>query len=65
MIISNSGTELERIEEYDTLSSVLIDMAYSPESRSTRKFEGISSISGVTNNHVYTNPIYCSGLSGT
>jgi hypothetical protein len=30
-------------------------MNYSPETRSSRKFEGISSISGINNNPVYNN----------
>lgn len=30
-------------------------MSYSPESRSSRKFEGISAINGVTNDHRHNN----------
>lgn len=33
-------------------------MSYSPESRSSRKFEGISAINGLTNENRHNNPLY-------
>lgn len=35
MIIKNGQTELERIEEYDTISQILLDMSYSVERRAS------------------------------
>lgn len=32
-------------------------MSYSPESRSTRRFEGISAVTGITNNPMFNNNI--------
>jgi len=40
------------------LANILVDMSYSPESRSSRKFEGISAINGLTNENRHNNPLY-------
>jgi hypothetical protein len=41
MIIYNKGTEIERIEEYDTISAILNDMNSCDYNRLSRSFEGL------------------------
>jgi len=41
LLIYNKGTEIERVDEYDVLASILNDMHYSPELRSSKRHEGI------------------------
>lgn len=41
MITYVSGSEIERISEYDTLAAILNDMNYSPEQRASRLYEGM------------------------
>lgn len=39
-------------------------MNYSPETRSSRKFEGITSITGINNNPIYNNNPYYTNNGG-
>ena len=41
MIIYKGGTEIERIEEYDTIAAILNDCNSSADNRSSRNFEGM------------------------
>jgi len=41
MTIYSRGTELERIQEYDTIAAILNDLAYIPYQRATRSYEGL------------------------
>lgn len=41
LVITCKGKELERIQEYDVLASILNDMAYMPEERMSRLHEGM------------------------
>jgi len=41
LVLSCGGNEIERIQEYDTLGSVLADMSYSPEIKQNRQYEGV------------------------
>ena len=43
MIIYKGGTEIERIEEYDTLAAILNDMNSSADNRAARYYEGMYS----------------------
>ena len=43
MILSKGGTEIERIEEYDTIAAILNDMNGSNDNRTSRYFEGMYS----------------------
>lgn len=40
MVITSRGVEIERIMEYDVLSSILHDMNFIPAHRKTRAHEG-------------------------
>ena len=41
MILSKGGTEIERIEEYDVIASILNDMNGSLDNRLSRYYEGM------------------------
>jgi hypothetical protein len=41
LIIYKGGTEIERIEEYDTIGCILNDMNSSFDNRTARYFEGM------------------------
>jgi hypothetical protein len=43
LIISKTGVEIERIEEYDTIAAILNDMHCSNDNRMSRCFEGMYS----------------------
>lgn len=43
MIIYKGGTEIERVEEYDTIGAILNDMNSAGENRLCRSFEGMYS----------------------
>lgn len=43
MIIYKAGTEIERVEEYDTLASILNDMNGDVGNRLSRYYEGMYS----------------------
>ena len=43
MIIYKGGTEIERIEEYDTIAAILNDMNCSNDNRLSRYMEGMYS----------------------
>lgn len=41
MIINKGGCEIERIEEYDTIASILNDVNSGADNRNSRYFEGM------------------------
>tara|TARA_R110001606_G_scaffold128425_1_gene262971 strand:+ start:6866 stop:6997 length:132 start_codon:yes stop_codon:yes gene_type:complete len=41
LIIYKGGTEIERVEEYDTISAILNDMNCSQDNRNSRLYEGM------------------------
>ena len=43
LIISTNGTEIERIQEYDVLASILNDMTFSAEERNQQRHQGLNS----------------------
>jgi hypothetical protein len=42
LILYKGGTEIERIEEYDTIAAILNDVHGSNDNRSVRSFEGMN-----------------------